>query len=75
MNALYPLGLVQFIGLPFALLHKASSPVSYECGACGEKFGVRSEVAKVALAILWIVGGFFVTALLGFCVMVSQNGK
>lgn len=68
---MYPLGLVQFIGLPFAMLHKASSPVRYECKACGEKFGIRSVLAKVALAILWVVGGLcvgvFISILIGAC--------
>lgn len=56
------------IGLPLAILHQTSSPVEYRCEKCQRRFGVRSPLAKVALAILigipLLIIGFVVYVLL-----------
>ena len=63
-DAVYPSGCLALIGPLLASLHQASSPVDYECGACGRKFSIRSAAAKFCMAIiallaLWMVIGFF----------------
>lgn len=54
----YPLGCVVILAFPLAMFHQASSPVDYECTACGRKFGVRDSVARfcvgvIVLLVLW----------------------
>ena len=57
-NALYPAGIMAIVGLPFALLHQASSASEYHCNGCGTDFTRRTTIAKVAriLMILLVVG-------------------
>jgi len=60
--AVYPFGILALLGLLLSSLHQASSPVDYECRACGRKFSARSALAKfclaiIALLVLWIVLG------------------
>jgi hypothetical protein len=68
-NAFYPSGCLMIIGLPLAILHQTSSPVEYRCGKCQRKFGVRSTLARIALAILiglpLLLVGMVIYALLG----------
>lgn len=53
--AVYPSGCLALLGPLLGSLHQASSPVDYECGACGRKFSARSTIAKFCLAIIAIL--------------------
>jgi hypothetical protein len=60
-NAFYPVGIVAIIGLPFAMLHQASTPRDYHCGHCGLKFSQRTTSARIArLFLILVVSGFVV---------------
>jgi DNA-directed RNA polymerase subunit RPC12/RpoP len=62
-NMFYPLGMIAIIGLPFALLHQLSSPLSYHCNECGLDFAQRTKTARVAhlfLILLAIVFGLLI---------------
>lgn len=58
-NALYPVGILAFIGLPFAMLHQVSSPQEYRCGECAFDFRRRSTMARIAWVLLLVFGIFF----------------
>lgn len=53
--AVYPSGCLLLGGILLPLLHQASSPVDYECGKCGKKFGVRTATARIALVLLVVL--------------------
>ena len=55
-NALYPLGIVAIIGLPFAMLHQASAPQEYHCDACGLDFAHRTTTARITRVLLFVFG-------------------
>lgn len=40
------------LGFMFAILHKGSCPIDYECQECGHRFGKRGLKEKVYLSIL-----------------------
>ena len=62
-NALYPLGVVAIIGLPFAMLHKIASPHDYHCNGCGTDFARRTTAAKIAwVALIAFIVGFALKA-------------
>jgi len=72
-NALYPIGLVAIIGLPFSLLHQASSPIDYKCKECGVGFQHRTITAKIARGVLvLLVSG--IVLLIGVLVFAILNG-
>jgi len=51
-NAFYPLGCLAVVGLPFAMIHQASSPIDYECQTCRQRFAQRSPMARFTPAVL-----------------------
>jgi hypothetical protein len=66
-NAFYPIGCLAIVGLPFAMLHQAASPMEYECKACRQRFSRRTLMARISLALL-IAGVLMVVALIIFTV-------
>ncbi len=58
-NALYPVGILVVIGLPFAMLHQVSSPQEYRCEDCAHSFQRRSTLSKIALVLLILFGVVF----------------
>lgn len=50
--AVYPAGCFVLIGLPYAILHRASTPMLYACGKCRHEFGKRTTLAKIAFGVL-----------------------
>jgi hypothetical protein len=72
-HALYPLGIVAVVGLPFAMLHQAATPQLYHCGDCSHNFARRTASARVAhlafvtlivamaLAILFSIGSLILS--------------
>jgi hypothetical protein len=63
-NWLYPLGLVAIIGVTFALLHQAASPIEYRCTACGLRFARRSTAGRAALLAMSSIVGLIILLLL-----------
>ncbi len=59
-NALYPLAFLFIFRLLLASLHQLSSPIDYRCKSCGERFGVRSVTAKIALVTIFFLIPLFV---------------
>jgi hypothetical protein len=62
---LYPLAMVAIIGIPFAMLHRASVPVDYHCNRCGQEFSRRTIPARIASA-------FFILLVLGFLMFLIE---
>ena len=48
--AMYPSGCLAILGLVLAILHQSSTPIDYECEACGHTFSKRSTAAKIGMA-------------------------
>lgn len=48
--AMYPSGCLAVLGPFLGILHQASTPIDYECKACGHIFSKRSTAAKISLA-------------------------
>jgi predicted RNA-binding Zn-ribbon protein involved in translation (DUF1610 family) len=63
--ALYPVGCVAILSVPFAWLHRESTPVDFECRACGRCFFQRTTPAKIAYGALWM------TTVLGVCYLLK----
>jgi uncharacterized protein (DUF983 family) len=72
-NALYPAGCLVIIGVPFAMLHQASSPQGYHCNACGFDFSQRTAPEKFAFAVFVVVVAGFVL-LAAFIVLAIISG-
>lgn len=53
-NALYPVGCCMVLGWYFSTIHKAASPMEYECAVCHRRFAKRTKGGLVAL---WIFVG------------------
>jgi hypothetical protein len=73
-NALYPLGLYAVVGLPFAMLHQASSPIDYHCNGCGTNFARRTKTGRVAWVCLVLsIVGLVVAAIASTVFMIWRN--
>jgi hypothetical protein len=58
--ALYPAGSVSILSLPVAWAHRASTPIDFECLACGHRFSKRTTAAKIAYIALWVAVGILI---------------
>jgi len=41
-------------------LHRESTPIDFECRACGALFSKRTAAAKLACAALWLSAGIII---------------
>lgn len=59
-HTMYPVGCLAILGPVIATIHQASSPIDYQCHACGHSFGKRSAAAKICLAAFVLLIAYFV---------------
>jgi hypothetical protein len=73
-NALYPLGILAVVGIPFAMLHQASSPYEYQCNGCGLELTRRTTVGKTAgiILLVLVVGLTVLFAIVAFAIITRR---
>lgn len=75
-HALYPVGIVAVIGLPFAMLHQAAAPQLYRCGDCSHDFTRRAlsaRIAHVALVVAIVTFALTILFAIGFALFSSTR--